>query len=158
MLLNPNVQDYGDHSGEIIDYGIMNQHGELTSLLNKGETFTVLYRFKINKSIDHPIFAFTLRDLKGTELCGTNSLYEDKIIQTAEPGLTGVVRFTQRMTLQPGQYMLALGLTSYVEGELVAYHRLYDVCQVQVLAYGPGVGIFDIESKVEYDDIRMDRP
>ncbi len=158
MVRNPNVQDYGNHSGEIIDYGIMNEHGELTCMLNKGETFTVLYRFKINRPIDHPIFAFTLRDLKGTELCGTNTLFQDKIIQTAEPGLTGVVRFTQKMSLQAGQYMLALGLTSYVEGELVAYHRLYDVCQVQVVSSDYSVGIFDIGSVIEYDDLHMEKP
>lgn len=157
MVQNPNVQDYGDHSGEILDYGLLNQRGELTGMLNKGETFTVLYRFRINRPIDHPIFAFTLRDLKGTELCGTNTLYEDKLVRTAEPGLTGVVRFTQKMALQPGQYMLALGLTGYVEGELVAYHRLYDVCQVQVVSDDPyGVGIFDMDSRIEYDDIHLE--
>ena len=157
MVLNPNAQDYGDHSGEIVDFGIMNHRGELTGMLTKGDPFTILYRFKINKPIDHPIFAFTLRDLKGTELCGTNTLYADKLVQTAEPGLTGVIRFTQKIALQQGQYMLALGLTGFVEGELVAYHRLYDVCEVQVVSDDLyGVGIFDMGSTVEYDDVHIE--
>ena len=79
-----------------------------------------------------------------------------KTIEKAEPGLTGVVTFRQRLTLQGGQYMLALGLTGFVNGELVAYHRLYDICNVQVLADVMKVGYFDMESKVTYDDVRVE--
>lgn len=156
MLQNPECQDYGDHRGEILDYGLMNDCGDITGMINKGETFTVLYRFRINQPIDHPIFAFTIRDLKGNELCGTNTLYEDQIIENAKAGLTGVVRFTQKMTLQGGQYMLSLGLTGYVDGELTAYHRLYDVCHLEVLSDFNTVGVFDVESEVEYDDVHVE--
>ena len=156
MLQNPETQDYGDHSGEILDFGIMNSKGEISSMVMKGERFTVLYRFRINRRIDHPIFAYTIRDLKGTELCGTNTLYEDQLVETAEPGLTGVIRFDQRMTLQGGQYMLSLGLTGYIDGELVAYHRLYDACFVHVLSDHNTVGIFDVESTVAYDDVHIE--
>ncbi len=156
IIRNPGLQEYGDKSGEIIDYGIMNERGEISCMVTKGESFTVLYRFRINKPIDHPIFAFTIRDMKGTELCGTNTMYEDKTIEKAEPGLTGVITFTQRMTLQGGQYMLALGLTGFVNGELRAYHRLYDVCEIQVLSDRNTVGVFDPESKISYADVHME--
>lgn len=157
MMQNPGVQEYGDRRAEILDYGLMNERGEITSMITKGETFTVLYRFRLNERIENPIFAFTIRDMKGSELCGTNTMYEDQTIEKAQAGLTGVVRFTQRMTLQGGQYMLALGLTGFIDGELHAYHRLYDVCDVEVLSDRNTVGIFDMESKVEYDDVRVDR-
>ncbi len=156
MLQNPEAQTYGDLSGEIVDFGIMNSHGEISSMVMKGETFTVLFRFRINRPIEHPIFAYTIRDLKGTELCGTNTLYEDEGIESAQPGLTGVVRFTQRMTLQGGQYMLCLGLTGYVDGALVAYHRVYDACHVQVLADHNTVGVFDVEAKITYEDVHVE--
>lgn len=156
MLKNPECQDYGDHRAEILDYGLLNEQGEISSMVMKGESFTLLYRFKFHDQIDHPIFAFTIRDLKGTELCGTNTLYVDKIIETAEAGLTGVVTFKQRMTLQGGQYMLSLGLTGYVDGELHAYHRLYDVCHIQVLSELNTVGVFDTESEVEYADVHVE--
>jgi teichoic acid transport system ATP-binding protein len=157
MTQNPGVQEYGDRRAEILDYGLMNERGEITSMITKGETFTVLYRFRLNERIENPIFAFTIRDMKGSELCGTNTMYEDQTIEKAQAGLTGVVRFTQRMTLQGGQYMLALGLTGFIGGELHAYHRLYDVCDVEVLSDRNTVGIFDMESKVEYDDVMVIR-
>ena len=156
VLQNPEMQEYGDRRAEIIDYGLMNERGDITSMLMKGEEYTVIMRFRFNEAIDHPILAFTIRDTKGTELCGTNTLYEDMTIEMAEKGLTGVVRFTQRMTLQGGQYMLCLGLTGYIDGELNAYHRLYDVCHLQVLSDFNTVGVFDVESHVEYDDVHVE--
>ncbi len=156
IVRNPEAQEYGDLLAEITDYGVMNERGDITGMILKGETYTVLVRFRFNAQIDHPIFAFTLRDKKGTEICGTNTLYEDAQIETAEKGMTGVVRFTQRMTLQGGEYMLSLGLTGYLDGELHAYHRLYDICNIQVLADVVKVGYFDMESKVQYDDVRVE--
>ena len=157
MLQNPEAQDYGDHQAEILDYGLMNVRGEVTSLLLKGEPYTVMIRFRLNAPIDGPIFAFTIRDLKGTEICGTNTLYADQTLEDTASGLTGVVRFTQKMTLQGGQYLLSLGLTGYLDGELHAYHRLYDVCHIQVLSDINTVGFFDVESQVEYDDLRLEQ-
>ncbi len=157
LMKNPNVQEYGNRSAEIIDYGLMNEKGEITGMLIKGEPFTVLFRFRFHKHIDNPIFAFTIRDMKGTELCGTNTMYEDKMIVSAEPGLTGVITFRQKMTLQGGQYMLALGLTGYVGDELVAYHRLYDVCEIGVLSDRNSVGFFDPESAVRYEEVRIEK-
>ena len=156
IVRNPETQEYGDRRAEILDYGLMNERGEITGTLMKGEDFTVLIRFRFNEWIDHPIFAFTIRDRKGTELCGTNTLYADRTIETAEPGMTGVVRFTQRMTLQGGEYLLSLGATGYDNGELTAFHRLYDVCHLQVLSQVNTVGVFDVESTVEYDDLRRE--
>ena len=156
MLQNPDCQDYGDKQAEIIDYGLMNSRGELTGLLLKGEPYTVAVRFRFHAPIEGPIFAFTVRDLKGTEICGTNTLYLDQTLEDTADGLTGVVRFTQRMTLQGGEYLLSLGLTGYLNGELHAFHRLYDVCHMHVLSDINTVGFFDVESTVEYEDLHLE--
>lgn len=156
LLRNPDTQEYGTKRAEIVDFGLMNSRGEITSALIKGETYSVLVRFRFHERIEQPIFAFTIRDLKGTDLCGTNTMYEEKTIETAEKGTTGVVRFTQRMTLQGGEYLLSLGLTGFEYCELVAYHRLYDVCRIQVQSARNTVGVFDVESRVEYDDVHQE--
>ena len=52
--------------------------------------------------------------------------------------------------------MLSLGLTGYVDGELNAYHRLYDVCHIQVLSDINKDGVFDPESEVAYDDVHIE--
>lgn len=154
VLQNPNYQEYGDKKAEYTDYGIINDRGEVTSILEKGKEFSIVLRFRMNEKINDPIFAVTIRDHKGTEICGTNTLLEGKRLPHPEKGMEGTVQFTQRMTLQGGQYFLSLGLTGYQGDELVVYHRLYDICHIQVLSDYNTIGFFDVESKVEFRDIR----
>ena len=157
VMQNPNAQEYGDRKAEMLDYGLMNDEGQITSILNRGTEFSLLIRFRINETIQYPIFAFTIRDNKGTELCGTNTLLEDVTLEHTAAGTTGVVRFRQRMMLQGGQYLLSLGLTGYEGDQLVVHHRLYDVCHIQVLSNINTIGVFDMESQVSYEQMREGR-
>ena len=40
------------------------------------------------------------------------------------------VSFTQKMTLQGGEYLLSMSCTGFEGEELVVYHRLYDVANI----------------------------
>ncbi len=148
MLINPDFIEYGDKSATIIDFGIFDKDGIISNTINKFEDFVIKMKVKINKKIDNPIFAFTIRDLKGTELAGTNSFIEKINIFDVEEDEIIEVSFTQKMTLQKGQYMLQLGCTGYNGDNLDVYHRLYDICCVQVIAEKVTVGYFDIDSTV----------
>ncbi len=153
ILQNPNYQEYGDRKAEYIDFGLMNDRGEISSMLVRGQTFSVIARFRFRETIQNPIFAFTIKDHKGTELCGTNTLLEGRTITQIKGGTEGVVRFTQRMMLQGGQYFLSLGLTGYEGDSLTVYHRLYDICHIQVLSDYNTIGYFDMETQVDYEGI-----
>lgn len=154
ILQNPNYQEYGNRKAEYIDFGLMNEQGEISSMLIRGQTFSVIVRFRFHETIQNPIFAFTIKDHKGTELCGTNTMLEGKTIEQIKAGTEGVVRFTQRMMLQGGQYFLSLGLTGYVGDSLTVYHRLYDICHIQVLSDYNTIGYFDMETRIAYEGIR----
>lgn len=151
MLINPDCIEYGDKRATILDFGVFDSNGNISNTINKFETFSIKMKIKFNKSIESPIFAFTIRDLKGTELAGTNSFIEKNNIYDVKAGEVVEVSFTQRMTLQKGQYMLQLGCTGYNGDELDVYHRLYDVCCIQVISDKVTVGYFDIDSKVIID-------
>ncbi len=135
------------------DFGIINEAGEVSSILMKGSEYTVAIRFHCKKRVDNPIFAFTIKDPKGTELCGTNTMLEGKTLEHTEEGMSGVVRFRQKMRLQGGQYFLSLGCTSYRNDELVVHHRLYDICHIQVVSDYNTIGVYDVESEVSYANI-----
>lgn len=151
VLQNPNYQEYGDRRAEITDFGLVNDRGEVTSMLNRGEDFSVIIKYRFPETIRNPIFAFTIKDHKGTELCGTNTMLEGKTKDEIRAGTTGTVRFTQRMMLQGGQYFLSLGLTGFEGDTLVVYHRLYDICHIQVVADYNTIGVFHTESRITYE-------
>lgn len=150
MLMNPNKQEYGDRTAIIEDFGIFDERGGISNSIHKLENFTIRMKVRFAQTIQEPILAFTIRDLKGTELCGTNTRIEGVDFGTVHAGETIDFCFTQEMRLQNGQYLLQLGCTSFGADELVVHHRLYDICCIQVIANKTTVGYFDLDTKVDY--------
>lgn len=154
VLQNPNFVEYGDQRAVIEDFGVINESGEVTSILMKGSEYTIAMKFRFNERILNPIFAFTIKDRKGADLCGTNTMLQNMTLEETDAGMTGVVKFRQTMRLQGGEYLISLGITSYTNGELGVHHRLYDVCHLQVLSDYNTIGVYDVESDIRYENIR----
>ena len=117
----------------------------------KGEEFYILERIKFKSDIQSPIFTYTIRDKKGTDLTGTNTMYEDSGVEAVKAGDEYTVKFKQRMDLQGGEYLISISCTGFEEGELVVYHRLYDVLNLTVLSNKNTVGVYDMNSEVELE-------
>ena len=148
ISINPNKTEYGDGRAEIYDLGLLDSKGELTNLLLKGEEFTIREKIRFNANIESPIFTFTIKDKKGTELSGTNTMFEGAPVKPVKPGDEAVVEFKQKMTLQGGEYLLSMSCTGFENGTHVVYHRLYDVTFITVISNKNTVGVYDMESKV----------
>ncbi|MBF1260671.1 MAG: ABC transporter ATP-binding protein [Lachnoanaerobaculum sp.] len=148
ISINPNKTEYGDGRAEIYDLGLLDSKGELTNLLLKGEEFTIREKIRFNANIESPIFTFTIKDKKGTELSGTNTMFEGVPVKPVKPGDEAVVEFKQKMTLQGGEYLLSMSCTGFENGTHVVYHRLYDVTFITVISNKNTVGVYDMESKV----------
>ena len=149
ITINENRTEYGDGRAEIFDLGLLDARGNLTNLLLKGEMFTIRERIRFHAPLKNPIFTYTIKDKKGTELSGTNTMYEGTDVKPVESGDIYDVSFTQKMTLQGGEYLLSMSCTGFEGEELVVYHRLYDVANITVISNKNTVGVYDMESQVE---------
>ncbi|MDO5349000.1 MAG: ABC transporter ATP-binding protein [Lachnospiraceae bacterium] len=148
ITINANRTEYGDGRAEIYDLGLLDQRGNLTNLLLKGETFTIRECIRFHADIEAPIFTYTIKDKKGTDLTGTNTMYEGADIKPVKQGDEYQVEFTQKMNLQGGEYLLSMSCTGFEHGEHVVYHRLYDVANITVISNKNTVGVYDMESQV----------
>ncbi len=151
LTLNEQQLKYGDGKAEIADVGMFDHNGELTSLVLKGQPFTLKMRVHFREDVQAPIFAFTIKDAKGTELTGTNTLIEDCCPVAARAGEDYVITFRQKMRLQGGEYLLSLGCTGFEGGEFVVHDRLYDVVNITVISNKNTVGVFDMDSVVSVE-------
>lgn len=142
---NQNAIEYGDKKAEIIDYAILDKNGTITNSVEKGKDFLIRMKVRVNETIQMPIFAYAIKDSKGTEITGTNTMYEKT---SFELGKTMVVTFRQKMSLQGGEYLLSLGCTSFEADDFVVYHRLYDVCNITVVSDKNTVGYYDMDSEI----------
>ena len=148
LVLNPNVSDYGNGKAEIYDFAIMDDGRMITNSISKNTTVRIVMKVKFNEEIDHPIFAYTIKDLKGMDVTGTNTFLEGNQIEKAEKGSTWEVTFKQTIPLQGGQYLLSLGCTGYEGDKFTVHHRLYDVCNLHVLSERNTIGVVDLNATV----------
>ena len=149
--VNPSLVEYGEKNAEIIDYGLYDEKNLPTSNFIKGSRFTVKMKIRAREDVLEPIFAFTIKNLKGIEICGTNTTMEKVPVATTHEGDEHIVTFTQNIDLQGGEYLLSLGCTGYQDGMFRVFHRLYDVISLTVVSSRDTVGFYDMNSTCVLD-------
>ena len=148
LMQNPNVLDYGDKEAEIVDFAIIDEKNRITNNIEKNTEFKIRMKVEFHKDINEPIFAFTIKDLQGTDVTGTNTMYEKVDFGTVKAGSVKVIEFTQNMNLQGRNYLLSFGVVGYKDSDFAVYHRLYDVCNINVISDKDTVGFYDMNSSV----------
>jgi len=148
LVLNPNVSSYGNGKAEIIDFAIIDESGLVTNSVPKNTQFRIMMKVKFHEDIREPIFAYTIKDLKGQDITGTNSYLENNQITAVQKDSIYEISFKQNMLLQGGQYLLSLGCTGYEGEKFVVHHRLYDVCNLHVLSEKNTIGVVDLNVSV----------
>lgn len=150
MEKNPNCSSYGNGYATILDYCVLDQNHNITNVLAAGEDYTVRMRVQFHHRISEPVLALTIRDKQGTDICGTNTMYEGFNTGEVENGDVRMISFTQRMNLKGGEYLLCLGCTGFIDGDFEVYHRLYDVCLIRVASSKMLVGFYDMQTRIDY--------
>lgn len=151
LSINPHILEYGDGSAEIVDFGIFDERGNLTSAIESGTQYRFKLRVKFLRDIYNPILAITVKDLQGKEICGTNTMFENINLGKVSAGEEKVVSFTQKMIIRGGNYLVSFGCTGYKGDDFVVYKRIYDACELNVVSEKAIVGVFDMCSSVELE-------
>ncbi len=145
---NPTLLEYGTKEAEIKEYYITDNQGIRTTAIVKGEKFTLHMKVNIKADLPAPIFAFTIKNIHGIELTGTNTVVEKAFLKSAKQGELKSIDFTQEMNLQGGEYLISMGVTGYRGDNFEVYHRLYDALNITVISDKNTVGYYDMKSKV----------
>ena len=116
---NPNALEYGTKQAQIEEFYITDDRGVPTNAILKGSMFTIHMRVRFMDHIPAPIFAFSVKNVIGVEITGTNTMIEKAFLDSVEPGDVKNVTFTQKMNLQGGEYLLSLGVTGYNQDTFV---------------------------------------
>ncbi len=151
--VNPTVTDYGEKQAEIVDFAIVDQYGAYSSIIEKGSVYKVKAKIHFHETVKNPIFTITIKNKQGTDITGTNTMFERIETGTVNAGEERIVTYEQQMNLQGGDYLLSLGCTGYVGDNFVVYHRLYDLVSFNVLSDKNTVGFFDMNSQITVENV-----
>lgn len=146
--VNPQALEYGTKEAEITGYYVTDGNGIRTTTILKGEPFTLHMNVHIHENVAAPIFALSVKNIKGVEITGTNTMVERAFLEGVKAGEELEITFTQKVRLQGGDYLLSLGVTGYKGDTFTVYHRLYDIINLTIISDRDTVGYFDMESEV----------
>ena len=149
LSVNPDLLEYGTRAAVIESYKITDDMGRDTGTVLKGKKCSISMTVRFEEDIEAPIFVFTIKNIKGVEITGTNTMVEKAFLESVKAGTVMEITFTQEMNLQGGEYLLSLGVTGFEKEEFQVYHRLYDVMNMTVISDKDSVGYYDMNSEVK---------
>ena len=152
---NPELLEYGTHQAEILEVYLTDERGMRSNAILKGTVFSIHMKVAFYEHIPSPIFAYSVKNIIGVEITGTNTMVEKAYLDSGEPGQVKEITFTQEMNLQGGEYLLSLGLTGYEGDTFQVYHRLYDALNITVVSDKNTVGYYDMNSRITVKDLEQ---
>ena len=151
---NPKLITYGNGDADVIDYGIFDTAGNYVNVIENDREVVLKSKILFNKDVREPIFTMTLKDFKGLEIGGTNTLIEKIATGDYKAGDIVEVQFKQRFNVAPGRYTLSFSCTHFNHrGELEVLNRKYDALLVEVLSVKDTVGLMRLDSDIKISKI-----
>ena len=67
--------NYGGKKAEIIEFSILNKEGFISNVITSSEIFEITFTVLGKELVSKPIYALTIRDTKGQQIYGQNTLF-----------------------------------------------------------------------------------
>jgi ABC-type polysaccharide/polyol phosphate transport system ATPase subunit len=147
-----NEFSYGGVDGIIKSVAVTDDTNTPRTVFTTGERFKIHMVAEAYTDIIDPIYAMTIKDVRGQEIYGTNTLFINQATRDVSKGQELRITFDQPMNIMPGDYFISLGWTRFVGSDLVVVHRRYDVIRLEVLPNDRCFGIANCFSKIIVDE------
>jgi teichoic acid transport system ATP-binding protein len=142
------TEEYGGGVASILDWGVLDPAGRPAAQIDNGEEIEIRVVLHFNQDCRRPIAGYFLTDVKGREIVGTNTEFERFELGPRRSGETVIVRFRQKLAVAPGEYLLNVGCSEYVNGEIVAHHRLYNLTALTIHSRKRFVGFCALDTRI----------
>ena len=147
--INPNMIEYGNGKADVIDFGIFDTEGNVLTSIENDKEIVLKSKIVFNEKVTDPIFTMTVKDFKGLDMMGTNTLQEKMITGMYEKGDVVVAEFKQKLNLAPNKYTLSFSCTHFnSNGELEVLSRKYDALLVEITSNKDCVGLCRLDSDI----------
>lgn len=132
---------YGGEAGQITSVALSDAAGSPRLSFVTGDTIRVQITCEARQMVTAPIYALTLKDVRGQEIYGTNTYFQNQTPPDVPAGTRSDVTFTLPLNVLPGVYFISLGWVRLVNGDVQVIHRRYDVLRFDVLPRDKSFGL-----------------
>lgn len=118
---------------ELLSFYIMDEEGQLVTLLETRRTYKFGIVAKFYEDIEHAIFGFELEDLKGARIFGINNFMQNKSIAKAQKDMVYEVSFTLELPrFHKGEYLVTPAISAGTQDNHVVLVRAHN-CQTIII-------------------------
>jgi len=149
---NSEMLEYGNRKADIYDYAMLDASAHPSKLFYHNADCDIVIKIRFNERIVNPIVAYSIKDSKGLEITGTNTLMKSVETGSYSEGDEATLHFRQKLNLRPGAYALSLGCVDLGEEGIEVYSRLYDCILFEIIGGAEMVGFFDLGSDVDIEE------
>ena len=132
---------YGGEFGRISSVELSDDQGQPRLSFLTGSQIRVRITCEAQHDILEPIYALTLKDIRGQEIYGTNTYFQNQTPPTVPAGAKVEASFALQLNVLPGVYFISLGWVRLVNCEVQVIHRRYDVLRFDVLPRDKSFGL-----------------
>ena len=139
-------------------YGIFDTKDNYISVIENDKEVVLKSKILFKKDVKDPIFTMTIKDFKGLEMAGTNTLIEKIATGNYKKGDIVSVSFKQKINVAGGKYTLSFSCTHFnARGELEVLNRKYDALLIEVLSVKDTVGLMRIDSDIKIKKLNEEK-
>lgn len=152
--INPNIIEYGNGKADLIDFGIFDIDGNILTSIENHKEVVLKSKVIFYEKVTNPIFTMTVKDFKGLDMMGTNTVQEKIVTGVFEKGDMAIAEFRQKISLAPNKYTLSFSCTHFNDnGELEVLSRKYDALLVEITSNKDCVGLYRLDSDITVEKI-----
>lgn len=141
---------YGNGQGSINFVDITDLDGNSLEILTTCDEVKISMVVKSNKEVLKPIYAVTIKSIKGLEVYGTNTYFQNIPFEVLQPNQSIQIEFQHKMSLAPGTYFISYGFVELINDEIVPLDRRYDAKEIKILPQGSdrSFGVANLNSQI----------
>lgn len=132
---------YGGEFGRIADVALLDENDTRKLSFVTGSRARVRLTCRALHDVTDPIYAVTLKDVRGQEIFGTNTYFQNLAQPPVLAGSRVEALFDLQLNILPGVYFISCGWVRIVDGEVQVIHRRYDAIRFDILPRDRSFGI-----------------
>jgi len=140
---------FGSGKGHITSVVLIDEaSGAAALVFETGARVVVRCTVAVDADVAQPIFALRIKNERGMEVYGTNTLFQNQALAPFAAGDQALVEFAQEMVLMAGTYFLSVSFVELVGDEVVPIDRRYDVLEFKVTPVDRSFGIANLRTRI----------
>ena len=142
-------------AADINNVSMFNADGQNVTTFEPGEEATIVVTFDVNKDMESPVFAFSIRQPDGSLVYDATTRWLDLDTPSYKAGETGQVSYKVKLNLIEGVYNIGADLASH---DLSSYIDRVEQAMGFAIVNGSGAkGVADLQTVVSFDLVEVER-